>query len=176
MSSGTKKLLILYTCGSLLLFGFYIFFYVHIQSMEEATHAAIIEARQLQQRSDELTNLNSVVRNIDAKKKALGGFFVASDREQFVQFLEDIEAIGDSSGASVSVKPVGDADMKGVVDELGLDLFVEGSWSDVYYFLTLLENFPMKLTITGVSFNEQPDEETWRGTVSIKVLQINEPS
>ena len=108
------------------------------------------------------------------KSDILDSFFI--DPNTVVIFLESLEELGRKTGVSVSIISVkeGEAEKKsdllsGTIAPLSVKLTADGSFKNVYNFLTLLENAPYEIVFDRIQLLK--DEETgWSGEFNI-VLQ-----
>ena len=132
-----------------------------------------------------LSNNKDSIENIDSH-------FLAPDG--VVGFIEGLESLGREAGVSISVASVTvEADSKNKNDfkeTLRLRVITTGSWSNTYYFISLLENLPLsaeiknatlslpgasdKLAFTGASVSSRKPaaEEKWKGEIELTVRKL----
>ena len=98
-------------------------------------------------------------------------------KEKIDIFLEEIENLGEESGAQVILSSVNEVEYlvgKQKVKYLSIILDAEGKWADVYVLLGLLENIPKKIIIKNVFLSVLSiKEETWKGKFEFKIPIIN---
>lgn len=169
------RLFVIYTLYVLVFLGVYVYIFFHIQEKNASAAAAHVRVAQLQEQNQQMNNLNSTIRNIQNRKEKLHEFFV--DSERIVNFLETIEKMGTDSGADVTVRSISEGETSAqTVNELKLDLAVDGTWSHVYHFISLLENLPLKITVDTISLGKRNSQEgtQWSGSIAVRVLQIEQ--
>lgn len=130
-------------------------------------------------RREELKTLDDSIKIIAEERKQLEAHFARSS--DVVPFLDTIEGLAREAGVSEDVSSV---DISG--DKQGLMVVMEakGSFTSLYKFLTLLENSPYELELTGVNLSKEaqatsPDspsktlsDSTWNATFRIKLLSF----
>lgn len=108
------------------------------------------------------------------------------DKGGTVPFINSIEALGRQSGAkaninSVGVSPATEGDS---YEQLNFSVSTEGSWSQVYTFLSMVESLPYKVAIPTVSLSQSLYSEAgvasttkaktvtqWKGAYTFSVLK-----
>lgn len=102
-----------------------------------------------------------------------------------VDFIKDLEQLVSNAGIKSDIKSVSSEKYdKG--DSMGLELVrvkmdVIGEWKNVDFFLTLLENYPLKIDINDISLNKFSDyvvgKKTipeWSGNFEFTVVKIKD--
>lgn len=171
----TKQLLLIYGLAVLILAGAYGFFLIHIQGKSVNASVFLSQIEQLQNQNNQLSDLNAILKEIRENKNNLDSYFV--DGEKIVDFLETVETLGSNSGAEVDVRSLNEEETEDpAIKALILNLTVRGSWNDVYYFLALIQNLPMKTTFDRIqmSSGSAPDDGgiEWRAVINMKVLEL----
>jgi len=87
----------------------------------------------------------------------LDSHFVADD--EIINFIETIEDLGEDSGAEIEVTSVGvgnksvkKADQASISEFLNLDFKIEGSFAQIFHFLSMLEKLPFRIDVARVNF------------------------
>lgn len=94
-----------------------------------------------------------------------------------VAFLEGIESLEAQTGAVVEVRSIEKEVNENLafVEELSLDIDVEGSWESVYHTFLLLETLPYKVRITRLQFNKSLEAEAsayeWQGDFRLLITK-----
>lgn len=173
-----KQVLVIASLYLVLILAGYIFLFFHIQNKSTEANTIQEEIALIREQNAQFRNLSGVVKNIDTNREKLNNFFV--DDEKIVGFLETLESLSDSSGAEVKVKTINEIEKeKNKPAQLSLNVTAEGSWGEVYHFLSLLENIPLKLTLDQTqmrivnSFDEEAVEEKWLGVFNFRVLKLD---
>lgn len=177
ISFKTKQLLIFYGLGVLIISSVYGFLLFHIHAKSVSAAAFLSQAEQLRGQNNQLTDLNTVLRDIEVDQEKLNSYFV--DGDSLVNFIERIEQLGKDSGATVEVRSLNEeATNDKSIQTLVFNLTVKGNWNDVYYFLALVQNLPVKATFDRIQMSHSgiesedaaPDE--WRAVINMKVLEL----
>ena|SRR3989344_4486610 len=90
-------------------------------------------------------NLKKTISDTRAEQGALDSYFV--DPDNFVPFVEEIEALGKRAGVALTVESAALTDSN---RNLALTLSAGGTFEQIFYFLSLLEAFPAKITFDRV--------------------------
>lgn len=176
MKGKTLQLIIIFGILNIAFLSLYVFAYFYIQGKMIAVAEIKQEVNTIREENEQLANLTSVIRQIESDQAQLRSYFV--EQNDIIIFLEELESLGDVTGAVVEVKTIEEIEGDGTYgNQLDLNVTAQGSWEEVYHFLTLLENFPIKLvidqsemrTIEAVSTEENP-EEIWLSVLNFRVL------
>lgn len=84
--------------------------------------------------------LKKTIADTRDEQGALDSYFV--DPNNFVPFVEEIEALGKSAGVALTVESAAQTDSN---RNLALTLYAGGTFEETLYFLSLLEAFPAKI-------------------------------
>ena len=85
--------------------------------------------------------LKKTISDTRAEQEALNSFFI--DPDNFVSFVEEIEALGTRAGVALTVESAALTDND---RNLALTLNTGGTFGETLYFLSLLEAYPAKIT------------------------------
>ena len=114
--------------------------------------------------------------NTKEERKELDAYFIAKD--DTVSFIELIENLSRTAGVKISVNSVG-VEQSAPNDQfeyVTVNASASGSFSKLYWLLSLLESVPIKLDIVKFVFEESPDSEKdnkeWRMDVTVKALKF----
>lgn len=105
-----------------------------------------------------------------AKRERLNALFVPA--ENAVSVIQDIEAIGDSSGAAVSISSIKAA------GQVTAAVSITGLWPDVMQAIELFETLPHQKTIRNLSLNfleaagPKDSFSRWQASFDISVATI----
>lgn len=97
--------------------------------------------------------------------------FVSADG--VVGFLEDLENLGRKSGASVSVNSVSVNENAGnglPYEPLQIEFAARGSWKSVLHLISLLETFPLGITVSRMHLEKNLN--SWQLNTSFSVLKL----
>jgi hypothetical protein len=118
----------------------------------------------------------SLLQNTKQSREELSGYFVPLDDP--TPFLELVESVARDAGVVMSVEKL---DMvtedvsgaeKGKEKSVKVVLAVEGSWQEVYHFISLLEVLPYIVTITDSVFKVEMVNSTsfWKGQIHLNYV------
>ncbi len=132
-----------------------------------------IEAR----REEHLRSLKNVLLDTESERAKLNELFLADNN--IVQFIERIERLGLLTGVSLDTRSVGIQKAGGdgdVYEWLKISVSVRGSWSELYHFLSLIENLPVAVFLDKARFNYSTgaDVSEWGGTFDLRVAKQKE--
>ena len=128
--------------------------------------ASKIDIREQEVAEQEAQKINSyqlvtfVKKEIDPTNKQIEKYFI--NRDNFIDFIEHIEALADKSHVSVEIKSTE------LAAALQLNLNFEVSFNDSMYFVALIETLPINLRIDSVR-TEQVSAGLWRGWATVKL-------
>ena len=115
------------------------------------------------------------MKSIEEEKSSFESHFIK--KSDIVYFLDSIEKLSKSVGASTSIVTVNEDQDKA---ELALSLSVEGSFESIYKFLMLLENAPYEIEIVdfdiekgGSVVTATNSIENWKASFKIKLLSFS---
>lgn len=186
----TKKVLILCIVLNVVIFVVYGFLYYDIGSQNKKASVLLGQVNSDMQKNDTLRAIKvSLNQNKDFISQ-IDSFFIAPDG--VVNFISLLESLGKKAGVklsigSVSVVPEGGA--KDFKENLSLRLDMSGSWENIYYFLSLLQNQPYRIMFDNASVSLEGaadaikftdkgtarvrgQNEVWKGAFSIRVLKL----
>ena len=133
------------------------------------------EAQLLETQNIRTNNIRSLIRNNTQVRQELDTYFVKEDN--VVAFLGEIENLGILSGTLVNIESVNlgeTIDKDGLIEELKLTMKADGSITQLFHFLSLLEYFPKALFVESSRFTQHPTELGWQGNFQIVFLRLSE--
>jgi Tfp pilus assembly protein PilO len=192
-STPTKKILELAIALNVLVFGAYGFLFWNIQNKETQAGTIMSEVAQSTARNNSLIAIKSSLNENQDFISQMDSLFVPSDGA--VAFINMLEALGQQSGVKVSINSVGVTQDPKVAKDfkqtLHLSLMTDGSWSNTFAFLSIVENLPYRiqfeqvnLTLSGGadsilykganvnSPRTRGADESWSGAFDVTVLQL----
>jgi len=151
----------------------YAWLFLKVNNTLEQISIASGEVQLLSVKNEQIQTVRREVRDTQEQRAELNSYFITE--EGIVDFIEDIEKLGEHAGASVSVQAVsvGDPlDKDGLLVPLSISLKSEGTLREVFYTLALLEAFPKALNVKNVRFAQHPTDLTWQGVFDIVAVEI----
>lgn len=128
--------------------------------------AGKIDIREQEVAEQEVQKSNSyqlaafVKKEIDPANEQIEKYFI--NRDNFIDFIEHIEALADKSHVSVEMKSTE------LAAALQLNLNFEGSFNNSMYFIALIESLPINLQIDFVRV-EHVSSDLWQGWATVKL-------
>lgn len=144
--------------------------FLMIRNINTSVSASI----ELSGESNKEANLRLLKKSINDTEEArvkIASRFVSEDG--IVSFIEKVESLGEISRAHVTIRSVSVEGEKN--DILKLELSAGGSFSEVFHFLTLVENLPFKVVLEKTSMLKLPKEKgdnKWEAMLTLDVLSF----
>lgn len=132
------------------------------------------DSRQRQEIQQSLAALGAITPQL----QEIDSYFIGPDGE--VPFIDSLEARAQSLQLKTEITSVQIEKSKNLapkkLEYLTLRLKVNGSWKNVYTFISLLQNIPYQVTLDQVDLTasvneERPQGTTWQATSIIKILK-----
>lgn len=176
--SKTKKILILISVITLLVLFFDIFFMISLGKKTDGVTKLrgdfLVELKNEKQ----LDLIKKIIKETEAEQSSLDLCFVNSNG--VVDFIKTVELVSELTGVTIDTKTVGVENselIKNVnVETLTVEFAIQGSWSQTFEFLSLIENIQYDTTIERMSINKFTDgetkEESWKSNFTIKAIKI----
>jgi hypothetical protein len=123
---------------------FLVYEYLKIEKIEQYT-------KNLAQETETAKSFDSLLRassNINGDSEKANGYFIK--RDEVVNFLDAIESLGSTTNTQISIKSVDDKKNASSSSLLSVNLIASGSYSNLYYLVRLLEEFPYQLEIQKI--------------------------
>jgi hypothetical protein len=131
-------------------------------------------------REGQLRSLRGITKDTEADRGTLDSHFVSP--EGIVSLIKEVEGLASRSRLYIEIDSVGVEDyligenVDELIEILDVDLSTEGSWSSNFYFLSLLEQMPYRVSIVRLSFDAKKNTDgevlTWEGIISLKILKL----
>lgn len=128
--------------------------YVLIKQMGESATVLESELMAEKQSIESFSALAKTATNIKADSEKANIFFIK--RDDVVTFLDELESLSSTTKAHVSVQVVNEKKTSVNQPLLSVVVRVEGSYSDVYYTLRMLEELPYQTEIQNVKLTRDP--------------------
>ncbi|HEV7702407.1 MAG TPA: hypothetical protein VGO63_03140 [Candidatus Paceibacterota bacterium] len=123
-------------------------------------------------RRDNIKLLNNSIQSIKQDKALLETHF--GKTSDIVPFLDTVEGLGPKAGVQVETTSV---DILADGGGLLVKLNTSGNFKNIYKFLTLLENSPYELEVSGMDMQKETnsitmEEPGWQAMLGIKLLSF----
>ncbi len=185
-----KKLFIAIATLNVVMYGVYGFLIWDINTKNQAASELMVQAGANMKKDEALRAIKlSLSENKDFLSQ-IDSFFVAPDG--VVAFITILESLGKDSNVKLDIGAVAiesdKQDPHPFSENLTLKLSMSGSWQNISYFLSKLQNLPYRVGITSAtvtlegaadstkftatSTRVQANGEVWKGTFDIKVLKL----
>jgi len=120
---------------------------------------------------DSYVSLAKTASSIKDESEKINTFFIKKD--EIVDFLNDIEKISNVSNASISVKSLGEKELSEDQHILNVQIHIQGSYSNVYRTMQLLENLPYYTEIQSVKLSHVEIENGAKNKDNVWQSDIN---
>jgi hypothetical protein len=175
--SRTKTLLIIasaITLVGMLLSGFIIYLIYEKEGKMADVEAKLAVA---QAAADSGVSMNHLLTDTKPEREKLDTYFIGSDN--VVSFIERIESLSTITKVTTAINSVGidKSTTDNTFEYVTLNGTAEGSFSNVYWFLSLLESIPLQITVDQIYIEQMPVTEKnaptkWRATFTLKALKL----
>jgi len=110
----------------------------------------------------------------EEERAKLASYFVTEDT--VVQFIETLEALGDSADVSITIASVTieEDSSEGAAPALRVRFTAASSWQNVMYFTALIDALPFLVEIVGADFERSntPSSEAWKGAFTVRAMML----
>ena len=130
--------------------------FLFIQSKGERIRAVATELERNAAKEKEFGELRDIVGRSGGKIEALDSYFIGSS--EIVALIQNIEDFAEAAGVALSFNSVSPK-KDGAKEYLDMSFETGGGFSDTMYFLTLLENLPLKLSFERVFIEKQDGDK-----------------
>lgn len=120
-----------------------------------------------------LHSVKLLISDLNKELDTVDTYFVSSSG--VVDFLERLEALGSVSGVTVGVNSVSvdESEDSGLPYELlKIEFAARGTWSAIVQLISLLETFPLGITIERMQLEQIPNSISWQLNTSFSVLKL----
>ncbi len=156
----------------------YAYFFHTVRSIGEHNAALSAEATTLEDQASQAGDLKKSLSLIQARQPVLASYFI--DAADIVPFLETIEGYGRQTNITTKFSTFV---FKRAPDMLAVTMTADGSFTDLYHFMALLEAAPYEISMTDVSVEAQSPKGLqaegsatgaagWEAQISLAVTSI----
>lgn len=186
-----KKIFLSLVVINVIVFGLYAFLFWKVIDRSQTTATLMAEETADRQKNDALQAIKQSLNENKDFISQIDSFFVAPDG--VVSFITFLEKLGSDSGVKINIGSVAvnpdSKDPNDFKENLSLKLEIEGTWQNVVYFLSRLENLPYRvqfdsatISLQGVSdginfkdsgaLRKRMPDESWKGLFDIRLLKL----
>lgn len=175
-SRKTKIILVLVILLTAFVCTGFVYEYILIQNMKSHTLDLQTELISEKESLDSFNSLVKTTSNIKEDSEKANKFFIKKD--EIANFLDVVEGIASSTQTDVSIKSVGE---KKIQDSavLSLNIGVTGSYKNVYYTLSLLQELPyqteiqkIKLYVNNAETGKELKENRWSADIEMVGIML----
>ena len=163
--------------GCILLASVLVFMFVYYQVGVQIgkTSDAYNRINQAQHQENQTKQIADTLSSTQAERSQLQSFFVRDDNT--VGFITEIEGVGKTSGASVTLASISDDDLSsanvGATGSIHAHIDIKGSWSNVMRAFHLVESLPYGETVNNVRATPISSKE-WNIEFDLSAVLIHE--
>lgn len=121
-----------------------------------------------ERRIDHINRLEETLRRTKENYSKIESMFIEED--SMVSFIEELESLAKNADVNLKIKGirfVGEQDKKPV-----FTLVISGSFKDIYYYFTLLENMIYKIEFDKASIEKFSETEGWESFLELRLLSF----
>lgn len=169
----TKNSLILASLAAIVSLGVFLYMFIETQGIYSKVldrESELVGAQNEKFRKD---TIDEVVSRTAKEQAMMESYFV--EAEGVVDFIEEVEQLGRTSGLSIKVESVNTAPMPSneKMENLRLVVSSDGGWRESLVFLAMLENLPYKSEIGRALVEKAGGEKgEWHGDYMITVVKM----
>lgn len=157
------------------------YFYLlnQLRDINTANVAILKESNAIIAEESQLGEVRKNLAQLDARRAKIASFFI--DSKNIVPFLETIEGYGKSVSVTTKFSSV---QMEKNPNVLHVTVFAQGSFTNVYRFISMLEAAPYELRVRQAEVKQdlpdslqpvgQPRGTDWNATIDLTVSSIND--
>jgi hypothetical protein len=176
--SSTKQTLVIAVLIAVVALAANYVLFQQIRNKSESVGQLSTEISAKREQKQRLSAMESLVKDTKQKRAELDTYFVGSDA--IVPFLEQLEGLSSSTGATITVDSVSRPNKNGdgPIEPLELTVNTTGEWADVYHLFRLLETLPYSVTINraslsaGSAMRGRSATSTWSGLFVFQVSKL----
>jgi len=171
----TKKKIIILSIFVVVLIVLYYFLVINILQKGKEIYTLSQKIRETEAKKEYLLSMKENLSLSKDKAIQLENYILKVGGE--VEFIKKIEDMALSGNVKAEIKTAKieevSSDSSTIAENFRVGLDAIGSWNDVIYFLTLIENLPFRITINSVSFDKFSDYEIKGQKVSQWLLNLD---
>lgn len=180
---GSKKILIIILFLNFVILAVYFLLFFSIKNKNEKTSILLNEIKTQTIKEAEFKLIENNLKETEIDRKKINSYFIQEGEEGVVLFVEYIENMGKISGVNLDVKSISfkefdsnkiNSESQNIFENMKVSLVVEGEWSDVIYFLKLLESSLYSMSFDKVYLEKEEVENSflWKGTFNLNIIKI----
>lgn len=175
-NKSTISLLVISLLSCAVAAGAYVLSIRTVEDKVEHAKVAIAEIANEEKKGENEKNLVEIMDATGPDRARLPVLFVSDDG--IVDFIEEVESIGPSSGASLSLSAINAGDISamepGAIGSIKSHVLVNGPWASVMRTLRMIENMPYRVTVDNVRLDRAGEGRaaSWKMDLDIDVLMM----
>ena len=177
----TKKTKIIFFTALFLVILASLCFVLMYMSMNSLIDISAIKEDQIKSKIQTVDSKSLMKKDLETnslKISELSDFMIGS--EDTVDFIKNLETITAKNNLKINIKnAVSGPSSNDKLVLLNITLEVTGEWKDVEFFLELLENYPLKISINNTSISKSSDSKVngkivpqWIGSFDFSVVKL----
>ena len=175
----TNTIFVAIVIAALCVIGAYGYLFNTIKTIGEQNAALEVETNTLEAQASQVGELKKDLALIQARRPVLVSYFI--DASDIVPFLETIEGYGKQTNVKTKFNTFV---FKKTPDMLAVSMVADGSFTDLYHFMALLEAAPYEIGMTSVNVQAQKPKgldaskgqvagpAVWEAQISLAVTSI----
>lgn len=159
--------IILVVSVNLLLFFVVVFLWNGISSKKKLVLDIKEQLVLYEKRIDHVNQLEQILEETEEARLKIEPLFV--DEDSMVVFIEELESLADNVGVELEIKGVR---FVGEDKKPLFTLSANGSFENIYYFITLLENMTYIAEFSKVDIDKGSGPDNWASLLELKLLSF----
>lgn len=182
---GSKKILIIILLLNFVILVVYLLLFLSIKNKNEETSVLLNEIKTQTNKGTEFKLVEDDLEATEMDRKKINLYFVQGGEGGIVLFVEDVENMGKLSGVDLDIKSIAfkefdlnnnNSENSNIFENMKVNLAIEGEWSDILYFLKLLESSPYCISFDKVYLEKKEEKNPllWGGSFNLNIIKITD--
>ncbi len=182
LTTTVKRILIVVLILNLLAIGLHIYLSMNVNQKINELSSSNIALKKMIEKEAILKIVSGNINNTLEERERTDSYFVGSKKGDVVNFVEKLESLVSQDDLDLEVNSIIlDQNDENEIQKMKISLSVGGRWSDIIYFLTLLENIPYKIEFSQIGVGRdigslEKRVSKWSASVVFNVLKFKEKS
>jgi hypothetical protein len=181
MTSSAKKTLILALLLNIVAISLYVYLFVDIVNTQKEITISFDEIERHELDRVKLESVRNIIRDTEHDRAIVESYFVRTDG--MVAFISNLESLASEAGVNMEINSINennDYESLQTIGYINIMIVADGLWDNVYRFIAMVENLPLKLDIKEAQIEAKggiqgPSEgpRRWEASLSVEVGKIN---
>jgi len=180
----TKKIVIILLFLDIILICVFVFLFLSFKNLIAESINVEDHIKTELKKQESLSLMSDSLQNSKIFQQDLMSYVLPSDGA--VDFIKVLEQLASTTKVKSDIKAVSNEEYQTSLTNLeflNVKMDILGEWGNIRYFLTVLENYPLRIDIKSVSFTKFSDYvinkkkiSEWAGSLEFNVLKVKDTS